>query len=49
MRTALDRGEIEQTVSWGRSPKMPAFGKKLSSSEIKAVADYVRSLGGSLR
>jgi mono/diheme cytochrome c family protein len=45
-RTALDPGEIEQTVSWGRPPKMPSFEKRLSAPEIKAVSAYVRSLGG---
>jgi len=43
---SLGQDAIEQTVSDGRPPKMPAFGKQLSASEIKAVAAYVRSLGG---
>jgi len=44
--TSLSPGEIEQTVTEGRPPKMPAFGKQLSSEEVKAVAAYVRSLRG---
>jgi mono/diheme cytochrome c family protein len=43
---SLSLEEIEQTVTKGRPPKMPAFGKQLSSAEVKAVAAYVRSLGG---
>ncbi len=42
--TALSREEIEQTVTEGRPPKMPGFGKQLSSAKVKAVASYVRSL-----
>jgi mono/diheme cytochrome c family protein len=42
---SLSLGEIEQTVTEGRPPKMPSFGKQLSSTEVKAVAAYVRSLG----
>jgi len=42
---ALSLEEIEQTVTDGRPPKMPSFGKQLSSTEVKAVSAYVRSLG----
>jgi mono/diheme cytochrome c family protein len=42
---SLGLDEIEKTVTEGRPPKMPAFGKRLSSAEVKAVAGYVRSLG----
>jgi mono/diheme cytochrome c family protein len=42
---SLSQDEIEQTVTDGRPPKMPSFGKQLSSTEVKAVAAYVRSLG----
>ena len=42
---SLGQDAIEETVSEGRPPKMPAFGKQLSSAEVKAVAAYVRSLG----
>lgn len=34
--------EYVQRVTNGKDPKMPAFGGKLSDSEIKAVVDYVR-------
>jgi len=44
--TALSLEEIEQTVTEGRPPKMPGFGKQLSSAKVKAVATYVRSLRG---
>ena len=42
---SLSQEEIEQTVSEGRAPKMPAFGNQLSPTEVKAVSAYVRSLG----
>jgi mono/diheme cytochrome c family protein len=42
---SLSQDEIERTVTDGRPPKMPAFGKQLSSTQVKAVAAYVRSLG----
>ena len=45
VRTSMTLGEIEQTVTEGRPPKMPGFGRQLSSEEVKAVAAYVRSLG----
>lgn len=45
VRTPLSLNEIEQTVTDGRPPKMPSFGKQLSSTEVKAVSAYVRSLG----
>jgi cytochrome c oxidase cbb3-type subunit 3 len=41
---SLGQDQIEETVTNGRSPKMPAFGKQLSSAEIKAVAAYVSKL-----
>jgi mono/diheme cytochrome c family protein len=42
---SLSPGKIEKQVTGGGS-KMPAFGKQLSSTEIKAVSAYVHSLGG---
>ena len=42
---SLSQDQIEQTVTEGRPPKMPAFGNQLSPTEVKAVAAYVRSLG----
>jgi mono/diheme cytochrome c family protein len=42
---SLSLDEIEKTVTDGRPPKMPSFGKQLSSTEVKAVSAYVRSLG----
>jgi mono/diheme cytochrome c family protein len=46
VRTSMTLGEIEQTVTEGRPPKMPGFDKQLSSEQVKAVAAYVRSLRG---
>lgn len=43
---SLNQDEIEEMVSAGQPPRMPAFGKRLSPDEISAVAAYVRSLGG---
>ena len=43
---SLSLGKIEQTVTKGRPPKMPSFGKQLSPTEVKAVSAYVRSMGG---
>jgi mono/diheme cytochrome c family protein len=42
---SLSLDEIEKTVTDGRPPKMPSFGRQLSSTEVKAVSAYVRSLG----
>jgi cbb3-type cytochrome c oxidase subunit III len=42
---SLSLDEIERTVTDGRPPKMPSFGKQLSPAEVKAVSAYVRSLG----
>jgi mono/diheme cytochrome c family protein len=44
--TSLSVGTIENTVTNGGS-KMPSFKKQLSPAQVKAVAAYVRSLGGS--
>jgi len=43
---SLNQDEIEEMVSAGQPPRMPAFAKRLSSAEIKTVAAYVRSLSG---
>jgi ubiquinol-cytochrome c reductase cytochrome c subunit len=40
----LGREEVEAAVREGIPPLMPAFGKRLRSDEIRAVADYVASL-----
>jgi mono/diheme cytochrome c family protein len=37
--------EIEEIVTHGLPPKMPAFGNQLAPAEVQAVADYIRSLG----
>ena len=34
----------EESISYGRPGNMPAFEKKLSSEEIKSLADYILSL-----
>ena len=36
---------VQKIVAAGRPPKMPAFRKKLSAAEMKAVAVYVSKLG----
>jgi mono/diheme cytochrome c family protein len=43
--TSLSPGTIENAVTNGGG-KMPSFKKQLSPDEVKAVAAYVRSLGG---
>jgi mono/diheme cytochrome c family protein len=43
---SLNQEEIEEMVGAGQPPRMPAFGSRLSLEEIKAIAAYVRSLGG---
>jgi mono/diheme cytochrome c family protein len=43
--TSLSLGKIEKQVTDGGS-KMPAFGKQLSPTQVKAVSTYVRTLGG---
>jgi mono/diheme cytochrome c family protein len=43
--TSLSPGTIANAVTNG-STKMPSFKKQLSPTDIKAVAAYVRSLGG---
>jgi mono/diheme cytochrome c family protein len=43
----LGREEVEAAVREGIPPLMPAFGKRLRSNEIGAVADYVASLNPS--
>ena len=35
---------VEESISYGRPGNMPAFDKKLSSEEIKTLADYILSL-----
>jgi mono/diheme cytochrome c family protein len=40
----LGQEEVEAAVREGIPPLMPAFGKRLRSDEIRAVADYVASL-----
>ena len=40
----LAASAVQKVVTDGKPPKMPAFGKKLSAAEIKAVADYVSKL-----
>jgi ubiquinol-cytochrome c reductase cytochrome c subunit len=42
----LGREEVEVAVREGIPPLMPAFGKRLRSDQIQAVADYVASLSG---
>ena len=35
---------VEESIAYGRPGNMPAFDKKLSSEEIKSLADYILSL-----
>ena len=35
---------VEESISYGRPGNMPGFEKKLSSEEIKTLADYILSL-----
>ena len=42
----LGREEIEMVVREGIPPLMPAFGKRLRTDQVQAVADYVASLSG---
>jgi cbb3-type cytochrome c oxidase subunit III len=42
----LSREECEMVVREGIPPLMPAFGKRLRTDQIQAVADYVASLNG---
>lgn len=42
----LDREMIEVVVREGIPPLMPAFGRRLRTDQIQAVADYVASLSG---
>jgi ubiquinol-cytochrome c reductase cytochrome c subunit len=42
----LGREEVEVAVREGIPPLMPAFGKRLRSDQIQAVAEYVASLSG---
>jgi len=35
---------VEESIAYGRPGNMPAFEKKLSSEEIKSLADYILSL-----
>jgi mono/diheme cytochrome c family protein len=43
--TSHSASEIQQLVTRGIPPKMPAFRSKLTADQIAAVAAYVRSLG----
>ena len=42
--TKLSAAEIEKFTAEGKAPKMPKYEGKLSAEEIKAVAEYVKSL-----
>jgi len=41
-----DAADIQTTITNGRNSNMPSFGKTLSESEIKEVANFVLSLSG---
>jgi len=45
--TSHTAAEVRQFVTRGIPPKMPSFSGKLQSSQIAAVAEYVKSLGPS--
>jgi ubiquinol-cytochrome c reductase cytochrome c subunit len=42
----LGREEVEVVVREGIPPLMPAFGKRLRSDQVQAIAEYVASLSG---
>ena len=40
----MSDNELKDTISKGKPPKMPAYGGKLSSTQIDDLVKYVRSL-----
>ncbi len=40
----MSDGELKDTISKGKPPKMPAYGGKLSSSQVDDLVKYIRSL-----
>ncbi|MGO8737856.1 cytochrome-c oxidase, cbb3-type subunit III [Rhodoblastus sp.] len=43
-----DKADLIQTITYGRTGHMPAWGSKLDPATIKSLAVYVHSLGGGL-
>jgi len=41
-KTTLSQADVQKTIETGKPPKMTPYKGKLSDSEIKAVAEYVK-------
>ncbi len=42
--TKLSAADVEKITNDGKAPKMPSYKGKLTAEEVKAVAEYIKSL-----